>query len=105
MAAVNHLKVACKCKVILHHFILETRVVANTYQFLISLLSVYLLDASLDGMEILVTFALPYQGVFTEAVEIIPIPAFVKKAGKDICVMNPFVRKYYFLTFKTITDF
>ena len=45
-------------------------------------------------MEILVTFALPYQGVFMEAVEIIPIPAFVKKAGKDICVMNQFVSKY-----------
>ena len=82
-------------------FFLETEQVANTYQVLISLLSIYLLDASLDGMEILVTFALPYQDVFTEAVEIIPIPVFVKKAGKAICVMNQFVCKLYFLTLKT----
>lgn len=52
-------------------------------------------------MEILVTFALPYQGVFMEAVEIIPFHVYVKKAGKVIYVMNQFVRKLYFLTLKT----
>jgi hypothetical protein len=52
-------------------------------------------------MEILVTFALPYQGVFTEAVEITPIPVYVKKAGKVIYVMNQFVCKLHFLTLKT----
>ena len=51
-------------------------------------------------MEILVTFALPYQGVFTEAAEINQIHVYVKKAGKVICVMNQFVCKLYFLTFK-----
>ena len=96
MAAVNHLKVACKFKIILYSFFLETKLAANIYQ-----VSTYLLDASLDGMEILVTFALPYQGVFTEAVEITPIPVYVKKAGKVICVMNQFVCKLYFLTLKT----
>ena len=52
-------------------------------------------------MEILVTFALPYQGVFMEAVEIIPFHVYAKKAGKVIYVMNQFVRKLYFLTLKT----
>ena len=47
------------------------------------------------------TFALPYQGVQKGGVEIIPIPVYVKKAGKVICVMNQFVRKLYFLTLKT----
>ena len=101
MAAVNHLKVACKFKVVFYQFFLENKVFENTYKVLISLLSIYLLDASLDGMEILVTFALPYQGVFKEAVEINPIPVYVKKAGKVICVMNQFVSKLYFLTLKT----
>ena len=101
MAAVNHLKVACKFKVVFYQFFLENKVFENTYKVLISLLSIYLLDASLDGMEILVTFALPYQGVFMEAVEIIPFHVYVKKAGKVIYVMNQFVRKLYFLTLKT----
>ena len=47
------------------------------------------------------TFILPCQGVFTEAVEIIPIPVYVKQAGKAIFVMNQFVCKLYFVTLKT----
>lgn len=102
MADVNLLKLVCKYICFLSDFLKIQCYRISVLNFTIFKNS---LDASLDGVEILVIFAIHYQGVFTEVVEIIPIPVYVKKAGKDICVMNQFVSKYYFLTFKTITDF